>query len=236
MKDEKLFNERVDEFAVKKVERKEQGANLARAAKLAKAFVGMSSSEYRRLSATIYSTTPAAKELAEKAGKKATSKLEKVADQFAELYSQLVLLGEGERMERLLANRGVKVEAAVEGILTEKYQGKKKVNDGLAELWDEVIGGEIPREPSERAKVLVQSGVACLNDIANIDAEMSSEILEEAADDCGVVKAHLSKAINLRYKAISKGEDVISEAVDQITADTEQLVDTLNALIPGEKE
>jgi len=239
MKDEALFKEKVDEFAVLRIERGEQSSRLSKTAKLAKNLIGMKGSDYKKITNIIYSTTPAAKERADKKNtskKKPLTKLEKAAEQFAELYSQLTLLGEGNRLELLMANKGVKIEAAFEGALTDKYE-LRKPSEKTEELWEELMGGEeIPATTQERAKCLINAGLVCLNDVAEISDKMNKEILEEAAEDCGVIKKHLVKAVGLRVKAIKKGEDVIPEAVDAISSDAEQLCETLSAMIPGEKE
>lgn len=234
MKDEALFKEKVEELAVLKIERGEHGRRLGKTAKLAKALIGMKGGEFRKLTNVIYSTTPAAKEAADKRGvKKYVTKLERMADDFAQLYTQLALLGQGERLEKLLANKGVVLSLNESFDPEAKFEARGKIGDNVAELWEEVLAGEeIPRTSKERAKLLIDSGLVCLNDMEELRQKMSGPVLDEIAEDCGVAKRHLVRTVGLKVKEIRKGDDVIPDAVEQIATDAEQLCEALNAMIP----
>ena len=237
MKDEALFKEKVEELAVLKIERGEQGRRLGQTAKLAKGVIGMKGAEFRKLTNIIYSTTPAAKESAERRGaKKYVSKLERIAEDFAQLYSQLTLLGQNERLEKLMTNKGVELSLNSAVDPEARYEARAKLNDRTAELWEEIMGSEkLPRTAKERATALINSGIVCLNDMAAIGEKMTGPILDDIAEDCGVAKRHLVRTVGLKVKEIRKGEDVIPEAVDAISADAEQLCEALSAMIPEEK-
>jgi methylglyoxal synthase len=232
----KIFKEKVEDYAVLKIEQGEHGRRLGKISSIAKMAIGMKPNEFRDLTSVIYSTTPAAREKAAKKDKAPKTKLDNVVEQFCNLYSALTLLGHGERVERLLANRGIEVKETYEGSLTDRYRAdaKGKKIEKLNAMWEEeMCGQEMPQTILERAKMLIDSAVTTKADIEVIREKFSGEELVEAATAADVKKQHLSKAIGIKVTAIKSGEDAADEKVAAVIEDAAKLSECMDVLGGG---
>lgn len=233
---EKIFKEKVEDYAVLRVEQGEHQRRMGKIANIAKLALGMKSQEFKSLADAIYSTTPVARDKASKGGKNPKTKLDRVIEQFADMYSALALLGHAEKVERLLNNRGIKVGEAYEGALIGKYKtdvfGKKL--EKLNAMWDEEFRGvDMPRTAPERAKALIDSAVTTKNDIEVIREKFTGEEFEDAANDAEVKKPHLARAVSIRVVAIKSGDDKADEKATEVAEDANRLAEVMEVLKGG---
>lgn len=236
---EKIFKEKVEDYAVLKIEQDEHSRRLGKIATIAKMATGMKPNEFRDLAGVIYSTTPVARDKAAKAGKNPKTKLDRVVEQFANLYSALTLLGHGDKVERLLANRGIEVKESYEGSLTDKYRTEangKKI-EKLTAMWEEeMAGASLPPTMPERTKMLIDAAVTTKADVEAIREKFTGEEFVEAAQDAEVKKPHLAKAIGIKVTAIKSGEEAAEEKVAAVTEDIAKLSEVMEVLGGGSGE
>lgn len=235
MKDEKLFNEKVDEFVLAKIEHEKLRSDFSKIAKLTKMAIGMERNAFENGCNVLYSTTSEAKERSDKLDKTHVNRLERAVDSFVELYTTLAAIGESDRVEKLMLNRGLKLEQTDEDVVLRQMMDQK-FNEKMPAMWDEIMGSTpLPASFEDRAKALIQRGVASINDSTIASDGFSGKVVTDAAEELEVKPGHLSSVVSIRVKKIKKGDQAADEAVETAITDAEALIELYEATFNAEK-
>lgn len=231
---EKIFKEKVNDFAVLKIEQKQHQKRCSKFGKLAKLCSGMKPKQFKLISDIMYDTSEDALKRQDKEKK---TEIQKIASKFIDAFTSLSLIGESERLTSILSNFGIDVKETYEGAATERFSGvmTEKKFAKFEQIWDDEFAGmEIPNGHIERVKALVRASVEVRSDIENIKEKTTGDPLDAAAEESEVRKAHLTKAVNIAVISIDKGEGEADEKINEILAESSDLVNTLNVLVSDE--
>lgn len=157
---------------------------------------------------------------------KSKAKLSVVLEDFIHATKYYNFIGDGDVINRILANHGLKLEITDNN--RDMYEGDKENRSKYQALWEQLFPDEpIPDNKKELLNYLIEKAIPECNAIQELTEEIEGHA-EQVSHNCDTAKTPYKKAVGLK-KMMLEGVD-IGEKVKKMEDEADQLSQAIEAL------